>query len=904
MTTTTATLATATPNDVLRLVLVQAEADDNAAVLGKIERGRASPEDRARASGMAERALGAERLRRAGETGELPPRSVVGNYPRREQVERWPFAGDLDWNEAVSAFSGTSHVPERRAAGVFWDYADHMQKMRTLLGDDFEAYRAGYTPRFRAWLRSRANVASTMITGGSGFNVRRAEKRSATADNRWNDVDQYHTAFLKRRAREQVAARRATGGGPVAELRAELERLERLQVAMKAVNAEIRKLKAIPTTPADIQTVAALIEARTGMAAADVAAVLVPDFARRIGFPAHALTNNNNNIKRKQERLAEEEAKAARAADTGEDFTREVPVNGGVVSVRYNREMDRLQLAFPKGLIDSEALRGAALKWSPTRGVWQRQLTDNAVYYVNMMLSKAGATERLPTLAESLAARAPAAPATGSAAGELTAEDEAAADADAAALVAQAGLVEPGAEVSEEAPPGEAVDGATGAGQPETTRSPAAQSPDKAEAQRVLDKTQRRVIEGSTPRLRADNYGVRDAISLGWVQPDASTPGYVKITDDGIRAWMRENAESMAIFLYGADPKNGLTDEGVGAAAGWASLSVPGSPLYDNRLAEWNQKNTLPLSWVPAPWKNSPQQAFQWVLVELYGVRLPVLPLSHLRSKGGVNGVRTRADVVANYPEHLRGSVASALGVGAERETKGYAQATKKGAADREDPEPAQVSLTAADINMPPKSVYPRQELPFQTTDRLGIPYSLIRPYVGRRVVFHAPAARRFRGDFDEYGGLAAELLPPLGLDTWGDPVGVNPSVRLPAFGPSGRLITRSEDSLEVPAIEQDTNDPRMGFWSIVTLEPNKTQPTDVWVWRGLPPTYEAFAVGYYHGLVGKTPTPAYLQRVLGPDAEHTGGYGDGLHMGKQHRAAWIKAGRKPVPVKPQRDGA
>lgn len=455
MTTTTATLATATPHDVLRLVAAQAEANGNAAVLSKVERGTASPEDRARASTLAERALGAERLRRAAETGELPPRSVIDRYPKREQVERWPFAGDLDWSEAVGAFSGTSHVPEQRAAGTFWDYAAHMQKMKELLGDDFEAYRAGYLPRFRAWLRSRANVVSTMIAGGSGFNVRRAEKRSATADNRWNDVDDYHTAFLKRRAREQVAARRAAAGGVVGELRAEIERLERLQEAMKAVNAEIRKLKAMPTTPADINTVAALIEARTGMAAADVAKALVPDFAGRVGFPSYALTNNNANIKRKQERLAEEEAKAARAADTGEDFTREVAVNGGVVSVRYNREEDRLQLAFPRNLVDGEALRGAALKWSPTRGVWQRQLTDNAVYYVNMMLRKAGATERLPTLAQSLAARAPVTPAAAGA--ELTAEDEAAADADAAALVAQAALVEPGAgeeEAEAEAEPG------------------------------------------------------------------------------------------------------------------------------------------------------------------------------------------------------------------------------------------------------------------------------------------------------------------------------------------------------------------------------------------------------------------------------------------------------------------
>lgn len=453
MTTTTATLATATPHDVLRLVAARAEADGNAAILSKVERGVASPEDRARASTLAERALGAERLRRAAETGELPPRSVIDRYPKREQVERWPFAGDLDWRQAVAAYSGTSHVPEQRAAGTFWDYAAHMQKMKGLLGDDFEAYRAGYKPRFRAWLSSLASVLSTMIAGRSGFNVRRAEKRSATADNRWAEVDAYHQAFLKRRAREQVAARRAAAGGVIGELRAEIAKLEARQATMKAVNAEIRKIKPPPTTPEAIAAAAEIIAPRVGLHVARVRDLLKPNELGQRGYESWELSNNNANIKRKQERLADEEAKAARFADMGEDFTRDVAVNGGVVSVRYNREMDRLQLDFPEGLIPESDLSGWKRAYS--LGLWQRQLTPNAVASANYILSRAGATERLPTLAESLAARAPVAPAAAGA--ELTAEDEAAADADAAALVAQAALVEPGAgeeEAEAEAEPG------------------------------------------------------------------------------------------------------------------------------------------------------------------------------------------------------------------------------------------------------------------------------------------------------------------------------------------------------------------------------------------------------------------------------------------------------------------
>lgn len=452
-------LATATPSDVVQRVIAAAQEAGDGAILAKLQRGVASPDDRARGHQIAERALAAERLRRAETAGELPPRSVIGAYPKREQVERWPFAADLDWSATVSAFSGTSHVPEQRAAGTFWDYAAHLLKMREMLGDDFQEYRNGYQTRFNAWLRSRAGVASTMITGRAGFNVRRAEKRSATADNRWAEVDDYHTAFLKRRAREQVAARRAAAGGVVGELRAEIERLERLQAAMKAVNAEIRKLKPVPTNPADIAAAAKGIAERTGISAREVASRLKPDDFGGRGFAAYEMTNNNANIKRKRERLADEEAKAERAAAAGDDFRRTVPVNGGEVDVIYNRDEDRLQLTFSKGLIDSEALRGAALKWSPTRGVWQRQLTDNAVSMVNLLLRKAGAAyppAPLPYLAQSLAARAPE-PAPLSPDAPLSDAEEAAAEADAEALVAEAGLVEPEAEAEAEAAAAEPV---------------------------------------------------------------------------------------------------------------------------------------------------------------------------------------------------------------------------------------------------------------------------------------------------------------------------------------------------------------------------------------------------------------------------------------------------------------
>jgi hypothetical protein len=433
------TLNDATPDDVVRLSADDLRARGDTAAAAALTRG-GDVGLRRSAHTFAEHALARARLDRGAERGELPPSAAVATA-RHADVARWPFAGDIPWDAAVGAFANTSHVPEQRAARIVWEYAAHMLKMQPVLGDDFEDYRRGYRERFLSWLRSRAGVVSSMIAGPANFNVRQAQKRGATADNRWAEVTGYHEAYLRRRAREQRKADRQSGN-VVDDLRREIEELERLQEAMKAVNAEIRKIKVMPASAEDRQRVGAQIAAKIGLRASTVIKALEPDFMGRVGFPSYATTNNLANIKRKRERLADEEAKAQRAQAGGEDYTRTVQTERGPVEVRYNREEDRLQLTFAKGVIDSALLKQAALHWTPSKGIHQRQLTDKAVYAIAYMLERAGAKldPPLPYLAASLAARAPVV--------DAGAESEA----EGAELAAETMPVEPGQEEAGEEP--------------------------------------------------------------------------------------------------------------------------------------------------------------------------------------------------------------------------------------------------------------------------------------------------------------------------------------------------------------------------------------------------------------------------------------------------------------------
>lgn len=99
------------------------------------------------------------------------------------------------------------------------------------------------------------------------------------------------------------------------------------------------------------------------------------------GFAAFELRNNNANIKRLERRIAELISKKNLITTSThiEDFC----------EVVKNIEENRLQLIFdgkPSETI-RKALKKHGFRWAPSKGVWQRQLTNNAVHSLNHFLT-------------------------------------------------------------------------------------------------------------------------------------------------------------------------------------------------------------------------------------------------------------------------------------------------------------------------------------------------------------------------------------------------------------------------------------------------------------------------------------------------------------------------------------
>lgn len=177
----------------------------------------------------------------------------------------------------------------------------------------------------------------------------------------------------------QKAASVGTGGissddpDAIKKLRAELASAEKSQEMMKAANKAIRANK----TP---ETQAAALVA-LGFTEAQAAEAIKPDFARRVGFPSYALSNNNANMTRIKGRIAELEKRSQRAdvEKAGDGFTYREDTTENRVMFIFDGKPDEATRAI---------LKREAFKWSPSRGAWVRQLNNAGIWAAKQVLER------------------------------------------------------------------------------------------------------------------------------------------------------------------------------------------------------------------------------------------------------------------------------------------------------------------------------------------------------------------------------------------------------------------------------------------------------------------------------------------------------------------------------------
>ena len=193
------------------------------------------------------------------------------------------------------------------------------------------------------------------------------------------DTAKYHAA---RAARIGHAGINGDDPNKLIKLRRKLAQAQHLQEQMKAANKVIKRKN--DTAEQKIFDLEAM-----GYSATAAAKLLLPDFAKRIGFAPYQLSNNSAEIRRIADRITQEQANQ-QAAETP-DRTYTMP-NGDQVTVTFDAADNRIRICFP-GKPD-EATRAMlsqkGFNWSPYNKAWQRQITANARYALLNVIAALG----------------------------------------------------------------------------------------------------------------------------------------------------------------------------------------------------------------------------------------------------------------------------------------------------------------------------------------------------------------------------------------------------------------------------------------------------------------------------------------------------------------------------------
>jgi len=278
---------------------------------------------------------------------------------RTEQVKTMAL-GHL-WELCYRAHSNTSFSPERRANSYVSEYSEMLEKDLNALGTKQGNYKEKFISKFSDWMSAKGRCISSMITGGSNFPVRRAQKANDSERNKCDSFYHWREKYFK--AVNRVPTKSPEDDKEAAERK--LEKLVNNQLEWKAINAAIRKSKltnesellnhliALDFSPNNIK----LIDYRGG----------------KFKIPSFYLTNNNATIKNTKDKIKAMEVRIERKM-TWEDIMFE----GGYVTI----EDDRLKIFHdekPTREVIQE-IKSNGYRWSPNWVCWCRKHTGNAVF--------------------------------------------------------------------------------------------------------------------------------------------------------------------------------------------------------------------------------------------------------------------------------------------------------------------------------------------------------------------------------------------------------------------------------------------------------------------------------------------------------------------------------------------
>lgn len=248
--------------------------------------------------------------------------------------------------------------------------------------EEHKRFVAKHKQLHQAYWEAIGRTANPMITGRAKFPVERNRRANEIATKRFEAIEDHLEKAMK--AAERKAFPYGTPGSrvrnedpeAVQKLEAKLEKLKSQQAKMKEANRLYRKGddQALIEMGFDPERVREWRESKDYFKAGPP-------------FKDFDLSSIRGKIKRVEEKLKVLKRRAERLEEEGGN-----PEFEAVPGVRVveNLELDRLQLFFddkPSAEV-RQLLKRNGFRWAPSKGAWQRQLTDNARRATRWILEK------------------------------------------------------------------------------------------------------------------------------------------------------------------------------------------------------------------------------------------------------------------------------------------------------------------------------------------------------------------------------------------------------------------------------------------------------------------------------------------------------------------------------------
>ena len=272
---------------------------------------------------------------------------------------------------------GSTTAGYRSEVDKAYDIADKVAEKKPEEAERVYRLAERYSKKMAEYYNKESSIGmmcpSVMISGAGNFPVKKKERQLAAWE-RNHEFYQYVQGILAKienilYGREII---KSDDERAIEKLEEKLEDMKKLQEDMKAANKALR-LKDKEAGNDQLREI--------GYSEESIEELRKPDYLGRVGYPNFQLSNNNANIHRVEERLKRLKAVKERGSSEQEYKT---------FKVVENTEAMRYQIIFD-GKPDAEIrtlLKSNGIKWAPSQGAWQRQITSNGKWALKKVVEK------------------------------------------------------------------------------------------------------------------------------------------------------------------------------------------------------------------------------------------------------------------------------------------------------------------------------------------------------------------------------------------------------------------------------------------------------------------------------------------------------------------------------------